>query len=126
MEKYAPRQNRDIVGSSLKFNAFVRQKTASLFSNSPSIQTECNKEQLRANQDAFKGWLTVSLKHKNPGGGPGSCEEEREMFVSRDQRRVVALTCWHRKARRLRPVSIMMTVSKAVTVAIRNISMPLG
>ena len=39
------------------------------------------------------------------------------MFSSRLQRRLVTLTRWHRKSRRLRPVSIKMTVSNAVTVA---------
>jgi hypothetical protein len=33
---------------------------------------------------------------------------------------------WHRKERRFCPVSTIMTVSIAVTVAMRNISMPLG
>ena len=64
--------------------------------------------------------------HKSLGGGPGSCEEESGMFSSLAQCRFVALTCWHRKARRLQLVSIMMTVSNAVTVASRNISMPIG
>ncbi len=47
-------------------------------------------------------------------------------MLLRVQGRFVTFTRWHRKARRFRPVSIMMTVSNVVTVASRNISMHVG
>jgi hypothetical protein len=64
--------------------------------------------------------------HKSLGGGPGSCEEERENVSWVLQCRFVTLTCRHRKARRFCIVSTVMTVSKAVMVAMRNISTLLG
>ena len=42
------------------------------------------------------------------------------------QERLDVRSRWHRKSRRFRPVSMMMTTTIAVTVTTKKISMPLG